>query len=217
MKILLTLRNIIKRIIMENKNKDKVVLIDNGHGRDTRGKCSPDKSLYEWQYAREIAAMVVAGLRDRGIDARLLVKETYNVPLPTRVKRANDICNQKGAKNVLVVSIHNNAAGADGKWHDANGWQCHVCRNASENSRRFASLLYKEAENVGLKLRRPRPKQDWWENDFYIIKYTKCPAVLTENHFQDNLNDVKYLLSQEGRENIVKLHVEAITKYIETL
>ena len=38
--------------------KDLVVILDAGHGSDTPGKCSPDKSLYEWQFNREIVAML---------------------------------------------------------------------------------------------------------------------------------------------------------------
>ena len=45
------------------------VLIDNGHGENTPGKRSPDGRLREWAYSREIADMVVVGLRKLGIDA----------------------------------------------------------------------------------------------------------------------------------------------------
>jgi len=31
-----------------------LVLLDNGHGIDTPGKCSPDKRLKEYAYTREI-------------------------------------------------------------------------------------------------------------------------------------------------------------------
>lgn len=210
----LTLREILKRIRMRQNYKDITVLCDAGHGENCKGKHSPDFSLYEWRYARDIAAMVVDILRGRGIDARLLVTETWDVPLATRVRRANAVCDERGAGNVLLVSIHNNASGSDGEWHTANGWQCHICKNASDNSKRFASLLYRKAGEVGLKLRRPLPTQDWWEDDFYILKHSKCPAVLTENLFQDNRDDVTCLLSREGKGNIVKLHVEAIEEYL---
>ena len=35
--------------------EDIIIIIDNGHGINTPGKCSPDKSLLEWKYTREIA------------------------------------------------------------------------------------------------------------------------------------------------------------------
>ena len=30
------------------------------------------------------------------------------------------------------------------------------------------------------------------ESNFYVLKHTSCPAVLTENFFQDNKSDVDY-------------------------
>ena len=46
------------------------------------------------------------------------------------------------------------------------------------------------------------------EAGFYILKHTRCAAVLTENFFQDNKQNVDFLLSNEGRESIVQLHVD---------
>ena len=51
------------------------ILIDNGHGSNTPGKCSPDGRLREYSYTREIAGRVVFELRKLGIDAELVVKE----------------------------------------------------------------------------------------------------------------------------------------------
>ena len=53
------------------------------------------------------------------------------------------------------------------------------------------------------------------EGHLYILKHTVCPAVLTENLFQDNKEDVDYLLSEKGKQTIVNLHVDGIIKYIE--
>lgn len=35
------------------------------------------------------------------------------------------------------------------------------------------------------------------EEDFYILKKTRCPAVLTENFFMDNREDLAYITSGE--------------------
>ena len=51
------------------------------------------------------------------------------------------------------------------------------------------------------------------ESDFYVLKHTKCPAVLTENLYQDNESDVAFLTSQIGRHSIERLHVEGILAY----
>ena len=51
------------------------ILIDNGLGRDTTGKRSPDGRLLEWSYTREIARRVVAELQAQHYYASLLVPE----------------------------------------------------------------------------------------------------------------------------------------------
>ena len=51
------------------------------------------------------------------------------------------------------------------------------------------------------------------ESDFYVLKNTKCPAVLTENLYQDNESDVAFLMSQVGRNSLERLHVEGILAY----
>lgn len=65
------------------------ILIDNGHSKETPGKCSPDGRLKEYAYTREIADRVVAELRNEGIDAVRIVPEENDVALSERVKRVN--------------------------------------------------------------------------------------------------------------------------------
>ena len=50
------------------------VLIDNGHGENTKGKRSPDGKLREYAWTREIADMLVLELGKMGIDAERVVK-----------------------------------------------------------------------------------------------------------------------------------------------
>ena len=90
------------------------ILIDNGHGVDTAGKRSPDGRLREYAYAREIASRLEKALKARGYDAERIVTEENDIPLNERVKRANRIYTET-RKEAILVSIHCNAAGADGK------------------------------------------------------------------------------------------------------
>jgi len=189
------------------------ILIDNGHGYDTNGKCSPDGRLREYAWAREIAKRIEAELRKRGLDVQRIVTEERDISLTERVRRVNNICKQVGAKNVCLVSVHVNAAGSGG-WRTARGWSGWVYTRSSANSQRLAQLLYAEAEKRGLQGNRSVPVSRYWTANFYILRYTDCPAVLTENLFQDNKEDVAYLLSEEGKQTITDLHVEAILKYI---
>lgn len=195
------------------------VLIDNGHGDPplTGGKCSPDKRLKEYYYCREIAQRVSRELSLRGFDTLLLVPEKTDTPLTERVRKVNAWCNKLGSKNVVLVSIHNNAAGADGKWHSATGFSVFISKNASSNSKRLAQMFTNRATEMGLMGNRAVPKEKYWVQSLAMTRDTNCPAVLTENLFQDNEEDVRFLLSEEGKQAITKLHVESIIEYINTL
>lgn len=198
-----------------------IVLIDNGHGVDTLGKFSPDRRLYEYKWAREMAGKVVQALVARGVDARLIVSETKDISISERASRVNAVCDRYGAKNVLLVSIHNNAAGGDGKWHSAKGFSVFCSKNASSRSKLCASFFTDEAERRDLLGNRSVPKERFWtwswtKADIGILKKTKCPAVLTENLFQDNEEDVNFLLAEDGKDDLCDLHVQAILSYIDS-
>lgn len=87
------------------------ILINNGHGVNTPGKCSPDGIFREYKYTHNIAAAVVKHLQYRGFDAALVTPEEYDVSLRARTERVNTWCRQLGKRNVCLVSIHTNAAG----------------------------------------------------------------------------------------------------------
>ena len=190
------------------------VLIDNGHGSNTTGKRSPDGRLREYAYAREIAGLLVEKLKKGGVDAELVTPETYDVSLATRVSRINRIYRQMGNRNCIAISIHNDAKGSDNKWHEARGFSVRVAPNASKNSKRLAKIIYEQAVKAGLKGNRATPPEGYWVQNLAICRDTSCPAVLTENLFQDNKEDVEFLLSDKGKETIVNLHYNAIMEYI---
>lgn len=196
--------------------KKLCVFLDNGHGSNTPGKCSPDKSILEYQWCREITAKLKYELDKLGIKNEIIVTETIDISLTQRVKRTNTLYKKYKATgyDCVFISIHINAAGGDGKWHNATGWSGWVSKNASSNSKKLAQLLYDEAAKLNLKGNRCVPSTKYWEANFTVLTRTNCPAVLTENMFQDNKDDVKLLLSQEGKDKIVKLHVEALKKYM---
>jgi N-acetylmuramoyl-L-alanine amidase len=192
-----------------------IILIDNGHGVNTPGKCSPDKKVREYAYAREIAKRIVTELKQQNYNAELLVTEENDISLKERVTRTNNICKKHGASNVIFISIHCNASG-NGDWMKAQGWSAFTSKGNTKSDK-IASILYEYAEKY-FKNRKIRTdysdKDPDWEENFYVLKNTNCPAVLTENFFMDNKDDVNYLLSEEGKTAIVKTHVDAIQKYI---
>ena len=102
---------------------------------DDRGKRSPDGQFREAFYNREIAKRVVADLIDRGYDAELLVPEDDDVSIAERVRRVNTVCFLLGKQNVILVSIHVNAAGNGSKWLNATGWSVYTCKGQTESDK----------------------------------------------------------------------------------
>ena len=192
------------------------ILIDNGHGRETPGKCSPDGHFKEYQYTREIAAAVVAHLQYRDIDAQLLVPEFEDIKLKERVKRVNRLCDRLGKDNVVLISIHVDAAGSDGQWHNASGWSCYTSPGQTRGDE-LATCLYHAAEHYlpGRKIRTDYSDGDPdKEAGFFILNRTKCPAALVECGFMDNRAELEFLRSPAGKKAIVALHVAGIVEYL---
>lgn len=195
-------------------------LIDNGHGKETPGKRSPKwpdgTQLFEWEYNRLIARELVNKLKLEGIPASLVVPEDTDIPLNDRVRRVNKVAEAVGRKNCLLVSIHVNASTGlpNAK---ARGWEIHTYLGQSISDT-YAKVFYDEAQ--ALLLDDTKMRGDWTDKDpdfdsnFAMLRDTICPSVLTENCFMDNIDDCRYLLSDEGKKEIIQLHYNAIKKII---
>lgn len=194
------------------------ILLDNGHGYNTPGKRSPDDRLREYAYTRQITLEIDKELKKLGYDSERIVTEDNDVSLTARCNRVNNFCDKLGSNNVIFISVHVNAAG-NGGWMAASGWSAYTSRGKTKSDE-LAEHLYMAAEKClkGHKIRRDKSDGDSdQEANFTVLVKTKCPAVLTENLFQDNKEDVNFLLSAEGRKAIVDLHVQGIISYIKAV
>ena len=193
------------------------ILIDNGHGQETAGKRSPDGRLLEWSYNREIARRVVASLSSLGLDAELLVPEDEDISLYERCRRVNRLCLQLGKRNVCLVSIHVNAAGHGDKWYNAEGWCCYTTPGQTAGDVLANYLCQAALQN----LPGHRMRFDYTDGDadqeaaFYILRHTACASCITENGFMDCVRSCEFLLSDEGKQAIVDLHVQGINEYVQ--
>ena len=96
------------------------------------------------------------------------------------------------------------------KWMNATGWSCYTCKGQTESDR-LVDCLYKAAEQI-LKNQVIRTDYDRdgdpdWEENFYILRHSLCPAVLVEQFFMDNKKDLAYLISDEGKRNLIDVIV----------
>ena len=180
------------------------IILDNGHGKDTPGKRSPIYNfgqLQEWSYTREIVRKVSAYFPG----SLILVPEDTDVCFNNRVARVNSIEGKK-----LLISIHINAGGG-------SGVEVFTSRGETKSDQ-VASIFYSEAVKKGFKVRTDYADGDPdKEENFFILRYSTCPAVLTESFFMDNEKECHYLLSDKGKNDVVKWHVNSINECLRSL
>ena len=219
----------------------KVVILGTAHGMNVAGKCSPDKKFYEYKYSREIIKQLKAELEAEGYKV-FVDMEGDEVPgkqskeLEQRCIYVNQLCRQYGTSNCIYVSIHVNAARGEGKWMNAGGW-CAYTSSGKTKADALATKLYEAAQveladyaksldagkKTGMYGENQRAfRTDYSDGDpdqesnFYVLAHTSCPAVLTENLFQDNKADVAFIDSEKGRKAIVALHKNGIVNYLKS-
>ena len=191
-----------------------LVILDNGHGVNTAGKCSPvwsdGSKLWEYEFNRDIASRIAYRCKCNGIKFRMLVTEMHDISLKERCKRANAIYDSI-AEGCFLVSVHANAG-------MGTGFEVWTSKGKTKSDA-YADIFMEEAER---ELKEFKMRKDYTDGDsdkeeqFYILRHTKMPAVLTENLFMDTERDCRFLMSEEGRERIANFHFKAIKRIVET-
>ena len=136
--------------------------------------------LLEYRENRIIARGIVDSLQARGLDASLLVPEETDISLPERCRRVNEWCRQLGKDNVLLISIHCNAAGRGDRWLSPRGW-CAYTTRGNTRADALATALYTAAQ---AHLPGHRIRTDYTDGNpdleagFALLRHTLAPAVL---------------------------------------
>ena len=122
-------------------------ILDNGHGKDTKGKRSPKfndgKRLFEYEFNRAIVKKIIESLDKEGVKYHNLVpEENVGNILKTRVARANALKVKSDLPSVYV-SVHANAGPENqGDWSSAKGIETWYYRT-SLDGRKIAKIFQK--------------------------------------------------------------------------
>lgn len=192
----------------------KVVILDPGHGSDTPGKRSPDKSILEYKWNRMFVNKLIPLLQQKGFVVINNVKESTEPTINARIKRANGVVNKYGINNCIFVSIHINAAASDGKWHNATGWSVYTNPNRSRDSLPLAKHIANAHKKLKVHCHGNQPLRTHAEVG--VIKSVKCPTVLTENLFMDTKSEVNLLKNDNFVNKLVTAHVNGICNYFDS-
>ena len=194
-------------------------ILDNGHGGiidgvyQTSGKRSPvwpdGQILYEGEFNRAIVDRLVKLCESNGIDHVNLVDTQQDVPLSDRTSKANQIA-KSSDKPCIYVSIHANGFSEE----QANGWSVYTSIGETKSDKIATVLFEKAAREFKGEYMRSDKYSDGdvdKEANFWVLAHTTMPAILSENFFMTNSDNChKYLLSEDGRDRVAKIHFEMI-------
>ena len=210
--------------------KNLAVILDPAHGSNVAGKGSPDalkgnkSSEYyfrEYHWSREFCKYYLEPtLKNHGIQVFYTVdpNNEYEPGLRNRVQMTNKIIKDHPDIHFIFLSPHVNAAGDAKEYKVATGWSIYTSKGEN-NSDILADCIMTEAEaNLPLLNKKIRKYKNEYlkkdvEENFTVIYGANCPAVLTENFFQDCKSDIHWLKSNEGKEVLCKIHVDGILNY----
>lgn len=103
------------------------------------------------------------------------------------------------------------------QWTNATGRSVYTCKGQTASDQLADCLCQAAIKNFpDRRIRTDYSDGDHdWEENFYILRHSLCPAVLTENFFMDGL-DFEFLQSKACKQAIVDTHIEGIIEYIES-
>ena len=183
---------------------NNLIIVDAGHGGIDSGAVG--NGLQEKNLNLEAARYIFNRLKELSIPA-ILVRETDEyLPKTDRINRINKIVNDNPNKNILLISNHINAGGAEG---------AEVVYSLKNNST-LADLILDNIGNSGQIKRKTyqrrlpeNPNKDY----YYILRESgNVEPVLIEYGFIDNRQDANKL--NNYLDNYAEGVVKAITEYL---
>lgn len=196
--------------------KNVIIILDPAHGANVKGKCSPDGKHWEFAWSRERIKSLRAILTDLGYEVYVT---TESVDEPGLSKRKNFATQIRQGRRKLLLSLHNNAAGNNGKWMNATGVEVFTTPGVTKSDicADFIIKAFKrDFPNFKMRLNADEYLKRDKEAEFTVLMGAGYMGVLIEWLFQDNMEDVKRLSDpeiNEAFENSLVGAIEEINNY----
>lgn len=194
------------------------VILDRAHGSNVPGKRSPNNEFIEWEFSRDVIKILSDKLLYLGFDVRYTVnpEDPLEPGLSTRAKIANKIISDNPDTYWIFISIHADFYGTT--YNTVTGFSVYSTK-ASNNSDILAECIRdsaaEELPKFGKSIR--RYNSGLMEENFTVIYMTNCPAVLTENLFYSNKDDILFLKSTQGKNCIADYHIQGILNFFKKM
>ena len=195
----------------EDKPVSKTVCLDPGHGVESPGKCSPDKSYYEHEFALDMGRRIQAHLERCGVRVVLTRTDEH---CPTGKADTNDLLKRVAISDAagadLFVSIHSNASGNE--WSNASGLMIYTSAGPKTASRNVAAkAVLSRMTAAGVELRGSPLVHDM---ELVVTRKTVAPAMLIEYGFHTNRTEVERLKKGSYRAKLAEATAKGVCDFL---
>ena len=180
---------------------------------------SPNKNFDELTYLNRLADDIILRLSESVKHTPFITITKLAGPMDQILTRLQTLTRTTQPTSNCLIAVGLNSTRMDGRYQAGKGWRVISNPESSQSSTLATALATAAMQTLG---HRATSNQNTATslahlNQTPILTATAIPAVLTLNLYQDNRQDAAYLLSSEGRQAIIDLHVKGISAYLERL
>ena len=195
----------------ETAEKEKVIVIDAGHGGADPGMIGIG-GLEEKGINLAVSMKLKEALENQGFTVIMTRQEDKGLyEEGTRNKKVQDMQNRikimEKAKPILAVSIHQNSYTEE----SVKGPQVFYYETSAEGQKLAVNI--QNALNMELSTERPRKEKG--NTSYFLLKKSPCVLNIVECGFLTNKKEAELLQTEEYQQKIVEAVVKGIVQYIE--
>ena len=195
----------------ETAEKEKVIVIDAGHGGADPGMIGIG-GLEEKGINLAVSMKLKEALENQGFTVVMTRQEDKGLyEEGTRNKKVQDMQNRieimEKAKPILAVSIHQNSYTEE----SVKGPQVFYYETSAEGQKLAVNI--QSALNTELSTERPRKEKG--NTSYFLLKKSPCVLNIVECGFLTNKKEAELLQTEEYQQKIVEAVVKGIVQYME--
>lgn len=194
----------------ENTGKEKVIVIDAGHGGADPGMVGIG-GLEEKGINLDVSMKLKESLENQGFTVVMTRTEDQGLYQEgTRNKKVQDMQKRieimEKAKPLLAVSIHQNSYTEE----SVKGPQVFYYESSAEGQKLAVSI--QNALNTELSVERPRKEKG--NTSYFLLKKSPCVLNIVECGFLTNEKEAELLQTEEYQQKIVEAVTKGIVQYM---
>lgn len=183
------------------------ICIDPGHGGYDSGAISQINKVNEKDLVLDVSLKLGEILKKQNVKV-IYTRKKDKIPWATQTESLHGRCEISNKSNAdIFISIHANNFVKSSEVRGSEVW----CRFKNTEAETLATEISNSLSNIGYtKNRGLRYESD---RELYVLRNTQALSVLVELGYMSNPQDIKFLMSEEGKNQCAEAIAEAVMNY----